>query len=613
MAPPTCCPEAGGVELRPPRAIPPPLNIGFNAADRGTPAAASWREGRFANWTVKLGERQLRLHKFILARSSTFFEAAMSEIYESSRTDLTGMLPRKCWPLLDDILDAMYSEGKETVQARLRQWRESAGSVQQEDGILNEQNVVVLLAAADMLGVQDLFDRAVVFFNAGRRMQASCLTFWQACFDFDSPLSPALEKVAATARAEALQGFERLLETEQQALLALPPEALLGLLRDDDLAVRSELRLALFLVEYGVQNLAGEHSSPCRGSEAQSWRQLCAALRWGELDCDLQSKDDRQALRRAKVQHACELEPGIYVVLPGVSALVVTAGVARHSEVVRRVGVGTQVRVLEVIHAPDQQLIRGRIEEPCGYISLRNTATGFTWVRPHSCDFRQAIFGNCPFLADHFPEEFLLVGTAQGRVRTFGRHLVGHIPHGITLQPRTPVRPAHAPQLLSNQAEQFFYFCPGNWRQKECIHSNPGSAGPLSFRLKVYPCGDEGVDVSDGEWVVSAFLEVLPCEHWPDNWEFRKVEYSITCVAWQDPGGQGELNIVQRDAFDFKADCRDRGWPIFLSSQHDGESLSHLLSPQGYLLIQAQVAITSVFDGPHYPGPMAGNQAESSG
>jgi len=41
---------------------------------------------------------------------------------------------------------------------------------------------------------------------------------------------------------------------------------------------------------------------------------------------------------------------------------------------------GTHVRVLEVVRMPEQSRVRGRLEDPAGWISLLDTETGYRWA-----------------------------------------------------------------------------------------------------------------------------------------------------------------------------------------------------------------------------------------
>ena len=80
-------------------AAPPrlPLGLPFDpgaAGAAGSRPRVSWREGRFRNWTVAVGEQRYRLHKFNLASGSSFFEAAMADNYNQ---DSPGHSSRESW------------------------------------------------------------------------------------------------------------------------------------------------------------------------------------------------------------------------------------------------------------------------------------------------------------------------------------------------------------------------------------------------------------------------------------------------------------------------------------------------------------------------------------
>lgn len=213
----------------------------------------------------------------------------MADVYDTSRTDLTGILPKPCWPFFEDLLDAIYGEGREAPEQRAR----AQGG--QEDGVLTCASAVPLLAAADVLSMRSLFERAVGYL--ARHMTCRALDFWGACLAFEGPLSQPLERVAAAARTGVLRGFERFLMTSEDSLLQLPHEAMLGLLRENRLAVRAESRLATFLIKYGrvhkllspdVLDAADKERGkglPQTGVDRESrWWELCAAVRWGDIN-----------------------------------------------------------------------------------------------------------------------------------------------------------------------------------------------------------------------------------------------------------------------------------------------------------------------------------------
>ncbi|CAK0800426.1 unnamed protein product [Prorocentrum cordatum] len=69
--------------------------------------------------------------------------------------------------------------------------------------------------------------------------------------------------------------------------------------------------------------------------------------------------------------------PGLYCLTNGA---LVTAAAATASPEVARLGQGSTVRVLEVRRLADAQRVRGRIENPPGWISLLDLSDGFRWV-----------------------------------------------------------------------------------------------------------------------------------------------------------------------------------------------------------------------------------------
>merc|ERR1712019_248632 len=95
------------------------------------------------------------------------------------------------------------------------------------------------------------------------------------------------------------------------------------------------------------------------------------------------------------------------------------------------------------------------------------------------------------------------------------------------LRPRTPVRPEHAPPLLPYEVEKFVCFIPGRYeRGMKCV-STTAESGLLNFHMSVFPGGDVGFHISEGEWAVSVFVEIVEQAQWPATWEFRNVTFSI--------------------------------------------------------------------------------------
>ena len=105
-----------------------------------------WTDSRFSDWTVRLGSRVFNLHRFCLARASTFFESHMeiAELQQTRHTDITEVLPKVCHSVFEDILEFIYSENK-------------------SDFFLGapQPKLVVMLKAAEVLGMTQLIEHIV--------------------------------------------------------------------------------------------------------------------------------------------------------------------------------------------------------------------------------------------------------------------------------------------------------------------------------------------------------------------------------------------------------------------------------------------------------------------
>mmetsp|Transcript_109241 Transcript_109241/g.308138 ORF Transcript_109241/g.308138 Transcript_109241/m.308138 type:complete len:641 (-) Transcript_109241:77-1999(-) len=608
----------------------------------------SWREGRFANWTVLLGERRFRLHKYDLARSSTFFEAAMAEEYASSQTDLTGILPRPCWPVFEDLLDALYSEGIEAVEARLLQPPDASC-----DGVLTQSTVVLLLAAADALGCRTLFERAGRFI--WRRMPECALTFWEAIAGLPQPLSPPLEKVAAVSREALLRGFERFLSIERQSLLRLPPDFLLELLREDALAVRAEVRLLEFLLEYGrlhrlivagcgdktSQTSARRHSGASTGATTASRGEFqtppsSSSSRDGRGESDVIVRNATQAVTTSVAGHGCSIAsapPGDAACSSSASVGAVlhdTVGSGPSAAMAATARDGSDTSTISGGGIANSDAVAGTaataaVAEPwgpegfglwralCGALRwgemelwqlehvFRNPESGALTLRQEQGS--DTGHGLDPAI----PDDLVSAGVryqvmTSAPTWAYERFMLQMVSSGITWRPRTPVRPSHAPPLESHQVEKFVHFDPaaGAWRPGDAIDSRIARVGKLRFQLKLQPGGEVGEDYPEGAWAVAAYIRVVPEASWPAAWEFRDVEYSIFVVPWQERLPSSAFRMRDRFTFNGAGHNNNRGWHDFLTSRTPlvQDALHDVLSPEGYLLVRAEVSLASALQGP---------------
>lgn len=207
-----------------------PLGLSFSGGSGGI-NTLSWRDGRFSDWTVQVGEKAYHLHAFLLARASLFFESHMSmeartkgEGSGSSGSDLTEVLPSSCHSAFEDALDFMYSENQAGFEAPA-------------------SKALLLLKIADILGIGGLFDAM------GRRIEAAFsetapLLLEQYC-RFHIPGTDdgaALRQIREGAVELIVRKFQPFLTNHEMktALLRLPARVLAEILEADELLVACE-------------------------------------------------------------------------------------------------------------------------------------------------------------------------------------------------------------------------------------------------------------------------------------------------------------------------------------------------------------------------------------
>lgn len=76
-------------------------------------ASLSWRRPEFADWEFVVGSNVYKVHKAVLGagpRKSEFFKAAFNDSYGKSSSDLSNLLPGRCWPHFEEVLDFIYED-----------------------------------------------------------------------------------------------------------------------------------------------------------------------------------------------------------------------------------------------------------------------------------------------------------------------------------------------------------------------------------------------------------------------------------------------------------------------------------------------------------------------
>eukprot|EP00931_Biecheleriopsis_adriatica_P086289 TRINITY_DN6099_c0_g1_i2.p1 TRINITY_DN6099_c0_g1~~TRINITY_DN6099_c0_g1_i2.p1 ORF type:complete len:559 (-),score=108.17 TRINITY_DN6099_c0_g1_i2:84-1760(-) len=217
-----------------------PLGLSFSGGSGGL-SSLSWRDGRFSDWKVQVGEQTYKLHAFILARASHFFESHMSMeartkaegTASAAGSDLTEVLPLSCHAAFEDALDFMYSENQTSFEAPA-------------------SKALLLLKIADILGIGGLFDAM------GRRIEAAFsetapLLLEQYC-RFHIPGTDdgaALRQIREGAVDLVVRKFQPFLTNAEMrtALLWLPAHVLVEILESDDLLVATEDTIFDFVFE----------------------------------------------------------------------------------------------------------------------------------------------------------------------------------------------------------------------------------------------------------------------------------------------------------------------------------------------------------------------------
>ena len=181
------------------------------------------------DWTVQVGDKFYKLHAFLLARASLFFESHMSiaartEQGNAKGSDLTEVLPTSCHSAFEDALDFMYSENQAAFEAPA-------------------SKALLLLKIADILQISSLFEAM------GRRIEAAFedtapLLLEQYC-RFHIPGTDdgaALRQIRDGAVELIVRKFQPFLTNSEMktALLRLPARVLVEILDADELLVASE-------------------------------------------------------------------------------------------------------------------------------------------------------------------------------------------------------------------------------------------------------------------------------------------------------------------------------------------------------------------------------------
>lgn len=148
---------------------------------------------------------------------------------------------------------------------------------------------------------------------------------------------------------------------------------------------------------------------------------------------------------------------------------------------------------------------------------------------------------------------------------------------------RHAILPPGVPAPTSTEVDFCFHYArTDQFACGEAIRSQPKRIGDIVLRVLVFP---SGTDTGVARGSLSVFLEAVPQQAWPRDWEFANIRYAIACIRW--PAGSGETWAAKRksDLWTFKANRLDRGWHDFLSP---GE-VHKYLGPDGFICIRGTI------------------------
>eukprot|EP00929_Paragymnodinium_shiwhaense_P042272 TRINITY_DN21897_c0_g2_i1.p1 TRINITY_DN21897_c0_g2~~TRINITY_DN21897_c0_g2_i1.p1 ORF type:complete len:631 (+),score=119.56 TRINITY_DN21897_c0_g2_i1:155-2047(+) len=210
--------------------------LGLNFAKGGPigsgTAALSWKDGRFSDWPLKIGEQTYQLHAFLLARASQFFERQLTAVSAPEPgtqapprgSDLTEVLPQSCHAAFEDALDFIYSENQAAFEAPATK-------------------SLLLLKIADILCIPGLFEAMKVRIE-GAFGETAPLLLEQYC-RFHAPGTEdgsALQQLRENAVDLVVRKFQPFLAQPEMkdAMFRLPSSILCDILQADELLVASE-------------------------------------------------------------------------------------------------------------------------------------------------------------------------------------------------------------------------------------------------------------------------------------------------------------------------------------------------------------------------------------
>jgi len=201
------------------------LSVAFATLPQDQELKRTWRGSEHTDWALILGHEEYRIHKVIVAtgdHASHFLAGAFRKhCGKQDSTDLTSLLPQRCWQHFEAVLEFLYT-----------------GEVN-----LTVENWAAMLKMADLLQIVSLYKKCVeVGGDLCTRTSAPRLAADTVELQLGSDLEQQVVQLAVDAIVPCFMSYE------PKVLAVLPIKVLSQLLRRSDLQVRNEDEVFQFLL-----------------------------------------------------------------------------------------------------------------------------------------------------------------------------------------------------------------------------------------------------------------------------------------------------------------------------------------------------------------------------
>lgn len=205
------------------------LSVAFVSLPQDQELKRTWRGSEHTDWELLLGNEVYRIHKVIVAtgeHASHFLAGAFRKhCGNRDSTDLTGLIPQRCWQHFEAVLEFLYMSSAES------------GSFN-----LTVENWAAMLKMADLLQIVTLYRKCV---EVGADLCTRASAPRLAADTVELQLGPDLEQQVVQMAVDTIAPY--FMTYEPRELVVAPIKVLQQLLRRSDLEVLNEDQVFKFL------------------------------------------------------------------------------------------------------------------------------------------------------------------------------------------------------------------------------------------------------------------------------------------------------------------------------------------------------------------------------